>query len=366
MESEIIQRDPIFIHAWWRSGSTYVWLKLRENASWRCYYEPLHERMSFLTPADLEEPPKLDASQSLRHPIAEQHYWVEYADLFRSGTLNYSKGLAYDRYLLLRGQTDDKLRTYIEGLVSSASAANRRAILCFCRSQMRSAWMKQTFGGIHVAQIRNPADQWASFSSFKTPEPYFIPNMLMIAFKLRHSHPLAFAHIESFERFAHSLSKRPSIAVEKVRKFFVTRSDALSVFLMIWIASALQAMACCDFLLDIDRLSTDLDYRNVTSQWFKSHGCLADFSDCSIPISSSAPDHSFEQRMEDAAMAVRSRASSLVLTDPDAVEKWLPSAHPLSRRILSLALEGQKPPTELNQAKWVGHPRESDAIMGQI
>jgi hypothetical protein len=330
-----MQNPPIFIHAWWRSGSTYIWLKVREVESCRCYYEPLHERIAIFEPTDMEEPPKLDITYSLRHPIPKQHYWVEYADLFRSGHLNYSEELAYDRYLLPRGQTDDKLRSYIDGLISAASAAKRRAVLCFCRSQMRSAWMKQTFGGIHVAQIRNPADQWASFDV----RPYFVRRMLIIAFKLRHSHPLAFAHIESFERFAHNLAKRPSIDLERIPKFLVSRNDALAVFLVIWIASALQAIACCDFLLDIDRLSTQVDYRKVASQWLKSNGCDSiDFSDCSIPSANESANPLFERTVEAAASAIRSHASSLVIADLKAVEKWMPSACPLSRRVLSLAL----------------------------
>ena len=105
-------------------------------------------------------------------------------------------------------------------------------------------------------------------------------------------------------------------------------------------ASALQAIVCSDFLLDIDQLASDRDYRDVTSGWFESNGCSVDFSDCSIPTSSDTPTHSFEQMIEAAAAAVRSNASSLVITDPDAVEKWLPYAHPLSRRALSLSLGG--------------------------
>jgi hypothetical protein len=327
---------PIFVHAWWRSGSTYIWLKLRENESCRCYYEPLHEGMGSLKLADMEGPPKSDVSQSLRHPIPKQPYYAEYAALMRSGSLNYSSELAYDRYLLLRGQADDKLRSYIGRLISAACAAKRRAVLCFCRTQMRSAWMKATFGGVHVAQIRNPAGQWASFNMGLGP--YFIRHMLIIALKLRNSHPLAFAHIESFERLAHNLAKRPSIPVEQIPKLFVSRSDSLAVFLVIWMASTLQAMTYCDFLLDIDRLSTDLDYRNLASRWFESQCYPADFSDCSVPASSDSSSHSFEQMIEAAAMAIRSHASSLVIAASDVIEKWLPWTHPQSRRALSLAL----------------------------
>ena len=61
--------DPIFIHAWWRSGSTYIWSKLRENESCRCYYEPLHEKIAGLNLAAIEGPAEVSVSRALRHPI---------------------------------------------------------------------------------------------------------------------------------------------------------------------------------------------------------------------------------------------------------------------------------------------------------
>ena len=166
--------------------------------------------------------------------------------------------------------------------------------------------------------------------------------MIIIALKLRDLHPHAFAHIEPFERFAQHLSKRPSLPTDLVAKYFisqfVSQRDCFDVFLVIWIASALQAIACCDFLLDIDLLSTDLDYRNTTSRWFDSIGCPVDFSDCASPTSTELLSPPFELTVEDAVSAIRSGASSLVVTDPKVVTKWLPSLSPLSRRILGLAL----------------------------
>ena len=126
--------------------------------------------------------------------------------------------------------------------------------------------------------------------------------------------------------------------IAKIVRQFISQKDCFDVFLVIWIASALQAIACSDFLLDIDLLSTDLDYRNTTSRWFDSIGCPVNFSDCESPTS---PDlfSSFEPAIEGAVQAIRSGASSLVVTDPAVVTKCLPSLSPLSRRILSSALE---------------------------
>jgi hypothetical protein len=334
-----VSQQPIFIHAWWRSGSTYVWSKLRDNKSCRCYYEPLHERIAGLNLAAVKTDPDVKLSAALRHPVPRKHYFTEYAKLLRSGSLNYSPELAYDRYLLLPEQTDERLRDYLAGLISSASMANRRAILCFCRSQMRSAWMKQAFGGLHVAQIRNPIDQWASFKV----DSYFVSKLMIIALKLRNLYPRAFVHIQPFESFAQQLSKRPlpsQIVVDYVIPQFVNQRDSLDIFLLIWIASALQAIACCDFILDIDLLSTDLEYRNKTSAWFSSIDCPVDFSDCSSPSSSDkdATISTLERMAAEAVSAAGSNASSLVVTKPDIVKKRLSLLSPVSHRVLSLAL----------------------------
>src|SRR4029077_2980183 len=167
---------PIFIHAWWRSGSTYIWSKLRENESCICYYEPLHERIADLNLDEIETSPEIQRSKALRHPIPKKNYFAEYINLLRSNDLEFFPELSYDQFLIGPEQSDAKLRNYIGNLLKAASVGQRKAVLCFCRSQMRSAWMKRAFGGVHVAQIRNPIDQWNSFNI----ETYFTIKMLTI------------------------------------------------------------------------------------------------------------------------------------------------------------------------------------------
>jgi hypothetical protein len=333
---------PIFIHAWWRSGSTYVWSKLRENESSRSYFEPLNPSIADFKPSSVERSPNIDDMQNLRHPILKTHYFAEYAQLLRSGNLNYSPDLAYDRYLLRPDQPDERLRDYLNGLISSASGAKRRAVLCFCRSQMRSAWMKSVVGGLHVAQVRNPVDQWTSFKSYQSEiRPNFAVDMIIVALKLRHLHPDAFIHIEEFERFAQQLSKRPSLPPDVIAQYFipqfVRQRDCFDLFLLLWIASALQAIAYCDLILDIDQLSSNPDSRNTAERWFASIGCPVDFSDCSSRIAVE-PNFAFERAAEDAVRAIRSNASSLVITEPESVRNWLPLLSSLSKRTLNLVL----------------------------
>src|SRR5439155_6083877 len=119
-----------------------------------------------------------------------------------------------------------KLRGYIENLIETSRERQLKPILCFCRSQMRSAWMKAAFGGLHVCQIRNPFDQWESFHI----EPYFTIMMLTIALKLSASHPSAFSHVHSFERFAAQVSKRPNFPIDELYSYFLKEHDLVAVF----------------------------------------------------------------------------------------------------------------------------------------
>lgn len=330
--------DPVFVHAWWRSASTYFWLKLRETESLRCFYEPLHEKIAQLDADVVEKFAETDVSQALRHPIAKKNYFFEYLELLRSGRTRYFPELAYERYFLQPEQLDEKLRVYLNGLISNASAANRRATLCFCRSQMRAAWMKATFGGIHVAQIRNPADQWASFKI----SPYFEIGTVMIALKLRRAHPGAFVHIEPFERFAQQLSKRPGIP-ERLTNYitgqFVGQRDCFDIFLVIWIASALQALAHSDFVLDVDLLATEPRSREATSKWLDAMGCSVDFSDCSLPTSTVLRCYPpfFDRTVKETVAAMRSNAAPLILADPKIVQQKFPLLSSLSQSILKSA-----------------------------
>jgi hypothetical protein len=330
------EMSAIFVHAWWRSSSTYVWSKLRRDPSLRCYYEPLHERLAALDRATIEGPAEVGISRLLRHPIPEKNYFAEYSDLVACGRLHYAQELAYARYLLRPEQTDGMLRSYLDGLIGAAVAAGRRPVLCFCRSQMRSAWMRRVFGGVHIAQVRNPFDQWTSFQV----NPYFIRQMLTIALALRAQHPLAFAHVERFERVAEALAQQDGFPGERGNALALDRWDVLGVFLVLWIASVLQAIGCCDYLLDVDRLSGEDDYRLESSRWFGTLGCAIDFTDCTTPSAqSSLPDAALLEAMAaKAAAAIRSNASTLVVADAAAVAQRLSSLSACSRRVLEQAL----------------------------
>ncbi len=118
--------------------------------------------------------------------------------------------------------------------------------------------------------------------------------------------------------------------------------DLLGVFLVLWIASALQAIGCCDHVLDVDRLSADESYRQESSRWFRAVGCTVDFSDCSTPATEADPASAalFEAMVAQAVRAIRSNASTLVIADAAAVEQRLSSLSVASQRILQQVIPG--------------------------
>jgi len=326
--------SAVFVHAWWRSSSTYVWSKLRQDPTLRCYYEPLHEQLATLDRAAIESNTEAALRRQLRHPIVEGSYFDEYLDLVASGRLGFSVDLAYARYLLRPGEPDEGLRAYLGGLIGAATAAGSKPVLCFCRSQMRSAWMKATFGQVHVAQLRSPLEQWASFQV----NPYFIRQMLIIALRLRSRCPLAFAHIARFDQQAKALAQQKGNPGAPSGVLTIHPRDALSVFLVLWIASALQVLGCCDRVLDVDRLSSDAAYRQESARWFASHGCSVEFNDCTTPSAERLHSQDFEAVATQAAEAIRSNAAALVVTDVAAVAPRLASLSAPSRRLLEQAL----------------------------
>lgn len=329
--------SSIFIHSWWRSSSTYVWQKLRQDVSLQCFYEPLHEGIASLNVNAILSGPEVSLGRMLRHPTAEKHNFFEYLEPVRSGTLRYTPDLAYERYILRREQADAGLFAYIDGLISVAAGNARRAVLCFCRSQMRSAWMKENFAGTHIAQIRNPFDQWVSFQV----NPYFIARMMGLALSLRKLHPGAFTHIEDFELQAKEHSNRVGHQRNDPGPKPLSKRDVFRIYMLIWIASSMQSISNSDFVLDVDLLSNNPDYQKLSASKFQSLGCKIDFSDCLAPHSESLGIGSpgIREAVDDAIRAIKSNAQSLAIFDAEAISKSLLALGPASREIVSLVAQ---------------------------
>lgn len=328
---------PVFVHAWWRSSSTYLWSKLRQNQSLCCFYEPLNERISSLNLAQIEAGPEVDLTNALRHPHTEQHYFAEYANLLRSGSLQYSKRLAYSDYLLRPSDPDEELRRYLGGLIKSARSDHRRPVLCFCRSQMRSAWMKQEFRGLHIGQVRNPFDQWRSFQV----HPYFQNALITLALNLRAKYPTIFEHLPDFDLQVGKTMQGGRCNFDPT-KIMINPDDIFSIFLLIWIASTIQILSVCDYILDVDRLSVCPGYRKETEEWFSLQGCPVNLSDCVTPGTSQPHRLSsgVSQQIINATKALGRNAAELLISQPEVVKTRTPNLSPQSQVVIEMSLVG--------------------------
>ena len=322
---------PLFVHAWFRSGSTYIWSKLRNNEKLICYYEPFHEVLNEKTLIEQIEGHKpIEASLSLRNPVQGHHYFYEYKTLLMKDQLNFASELPYTNYFLLPNQEDASRYKYIQSLISHAFNVDRLPVLSFCRSQMRSAWIKQNFLGTHIAQIRDPLSQYESFNVL----PYFKNAMIKIALDLQRNHPACFTHIPRFDRFAAAFEKRPGMPAEQLYEYFLKPDDFLAIFLVIWTLSVLQSTSYSDLTLDIDSLASDSSYKSLVRDWFAGLGCFVDFSDCSIPLTTNFDAEKAARMITEAGRALRENACTCLIYDPLKVAIGLKCASDRSRKAI--------------------------------
>ena len=326
---------PLFVHAWFRSGSTYIWSKLRENEKLICYYEPFHEVLAEKTLGEqIGKHKAYEASSVMRHPIQDRHYFHEYKDLVEQHQLNFAPELSYKNYFLSPDQNDDPRYQYLQTLISYGAAVNRLPTLCFCRSQMRSAWIRKNFAGKHIAQIREPLPQWESFDVL----PYFRNTMIKVALDLRENCPAYFDHIPNFNRFAAAFERRKSLPADQLYEFFLRPDDFLAIFLLVWVLSTLQSISHSDLALDIDRLSSDGSYRGFVQDWFADLGCTVDISDCSIPRKVSADRQKASDMLVVAGRAVKQSPGAMLVYEPTKIASAFKFMSDESKRAIDLFL----------------------------
>lgn len=257
---------PIFIHAGLRSGSSYVWTKFRDNPAVMAFYEPFSEDLGRATRQFL----LTHGPHSWRSGHTETApYYKEYEPLLDSqgGICGFSPSFSYENYFLNNVDLPDQ-RRYLQSLIDLAGRQDKTAVLGFCRSLGRSAWMKRFFpDAVHIVMIRNPVDQWLSgYNFFKsTQNPYFLMNPLWC---MRHPGDNKYIK-EQCERLGKALSQ-PSLGA----------SMLYEIFLHVYGSGTLSALAHADLVFDIDLLSRSSLYRHsIESRLSKITGIELDFSD---------------------------------------------------------------------------------------
>jgi hypothetical protein len=341
MNAAADQLAPVFIHSWWRTSSTYLRHKLREHDSLCCFAEPLHEVVGILTPQIVHSRPDPEKMKALHHPELKRGYFAEYGPLLKGG-IPFHKSLSYDRYFLGPGERDPQLETYLAALIGSARERGKRPVLAFTRSALRAAWMKRRFGGLHVALLRDPREQWGSMlEQRRQGGAYFLAGVLAIAARLRARVPRAFAHLQCKLPDHRADAYNPQELGFYMELLKATRAyEMYAVFALLWLASALQMLSVADFALDASRLSGDAAARRAAGERLAAQGLAADLSDMSTPRHARLPlaPEAMESIEFAAAMALARNARELVIADEAAVARHLEDLAPRSKALTALGL----------------------------
>lgn len=153
------------------------------------------------------------------------------------------------------------------------------------RSLGRVPWFNRRFEGINIVLIRNPFSQWMSGQMLADQGFKFFDPMQFAILSSAEGSAAAVRHADH-----HGIPRLPQLTSASVRhalsRIIETASSAkrFEVFASVYFLSYMAAIPHADLVVDIDRLSNDLDYRAAAAREIASlTGIALDFSDAEAP-----------------------------------------------------------------------------------
>jgi hypothetical protein len=251
---------PVFIHSLFRTGSTWLWQKLRDLPGVHAYYEPLHHILLTLTASQREGFVYDDAATGrMRHPSLSRPHFDEYGGLLEGSSQGlplFRKSFCYDEY----AANDDNpaLKAYIDSLIVHASPA--QAVLQFNRTGLRCRWFRETWPeALALYLLRNPRDQWQSFTNMNEREgiDIFLVLDLLIASVNRRREPFRRLAAELPLYAFHGESYAEEEAFYRLLLQHYTPAESYLVFFCHWLAALGEGIRHTDLVVDMDRLPSD-------------------------------------------------------------------------------------------------------------
>ena len=273
---------PIFIHSLWRSGSTYIWNRLRALPEVCAYYEPFHEALGVATREELA--PLSPEGWNSRHPRLDKGYYAEYLPLVgQRGVPGFEKAFSVDHFF-----EDDAVlaseRPYITSLIAHAQQQGQVPVLGCCRTLGRAPWLKREFGGTHIVLTRDPRQQWHSgyLSKIESGHAYFEIMPFQVLGKATWDPALRFKRLFGIPTF-----ESDSFFHEHEKYFAMFGSVAFersyAAFYALLNLSLERAFPDADLVIDIDLLSESPSYRNEVVQSIEAEtGLVVSFDDAKI------------------------------------------------------------------------------------
>ena len=241
-------RSFVFVHSSYRTSSTWLWSKFRQDPKTVCYNELFHEHLKDMS---VESATRISTAfwRSNQPPTAP--CFLEFLPLIREGggVQGYDGSFADERFLPPDGMLGDLTsseRTYLASLIRYAHDRALLPVLTCTRSIGRMGAIKRAFGGHHVLAHRNLFHQWGSYSAqFLAGNPYFIATVNNVIRNCRQD-----GFIRNLDNW---FAERKATAFDQ--KMF-------STFILLHLYLYGRAAESADIVFDTSRATVDAEYRS--------------------------------------------------------------------------------------------------------
>ncbi len=276
---------PIWIHAPWRAGSTYVWSKFRSCPQYLAFYEPFHESLETLTRTAVAR--ATASSWPSGHPPLDAPYYCEFEALLvpGGGVRGFEHALPYT-YYFVNDEPLARQQAYLNGLVAHAQSLGRRAVFGFCRSTGRAAWFKRHMPGVHIALTRDGLGLWRSaFGRSQTHgDLYFVTRPLVILLLSRRdpwiADYLAALDLDPLPRLSDA-----GRAQREAERLTVRDPDlTMRAFAAVFALGTALSQRHADVVIPIEALSTEVGQRSLGASLAGRFDVALDWSDCAVPV----------------------------------------------------------------------------------
>lgn len=261
----------IFLHSSFRTSSTWLWAKFREQKIFISYYEVFNQVLAAIT-AEIANAHDYNDWDS-RHPQTPP-YFLEFIPLLKEagGVEGYSTEMSYHRFIPesgIGGDISQAEEAYLDSLIKHGEKLGKIPVLSATRSLGRVPGLRRALGGTHILIYRNPFHQWCSYS-----EQFLRQN---------------FSFVESI-RDTILLSQHDLLLSDLCRTLGIESGEIdnnklLIAFVVLHLYLYAQSAGSFDILIDVGRLATEENYHQaIEAEIGEKCGVRLDLSDARLSL----------------------------------------------------------------------------------
>jgi hypothetical protein len=275
MSGHDLRAGPVFVHAMWRTGSTYFFHKLRKDCQFCTFYEPLNEGLLHLTEQKRKDGHS-ETARLLRHDFLDRHYFDEYPLESSGGVQGLLPEFCYRKYALAEDADEPALEAYFRHLITIAATQSRRPVLQCNRTLMRVGWLKRRFGGAHILLVRSPRQVWMSFAS----QPSYFSAVIceILGHHLDHKLLGPIAHRWHITRPTRTLD---FTALSRIVDTLSHRMYGL--FHAFYVVTLMTSFRRCDLLIDLGQVTQSPEIITGVESRLREFDVSLSLEDCAVP-----------------------------------------------------------------------------------